>query len=83
MNFKNLLMWIVIVFLVLGLFNLFQNPKSTHVQNKISFSNFMEEVDNGRVVQVEIQGNNIKGTCLLYTSPRPRDQRGSRMPSSA
>ena len=22
-------------------------------------------------------------TCLLYTSPRPRDQRGSRMPSSA
>ena len=24
----------------------------------------------------------IKG-CLLYTSPSPRDQRGSRMPSSA
>jgi len=25
----------------------------------------------------------IKKTCLLYTSPSPRDQRGSRMPSSA
>jgi len=62
MNFKNLLMWIVIVFLVLGLFNLFQNPKNTQAQNKISFSNFMEEVDNGRVVDVEIQGNNITGT---------------------
>ena len=62
MNFKNLLMWAVIVFLVLGLFNLFQNPKSTQAQNKISFSNFMEEVDNGRVVDVEIQGNNITGT---------------------
>ena len=24
-----------------------------------------------------------KRTCLLYTSPSPRDQRGSRMPSSA
>ena len=24
-----------------------------------------------------------KHTCLLYTSPSPRDQRGSRMPSSA
>ena len=24
-----------------------------------------------------------KMTCLLYTSPSPRDQRGSRMPSSA
>ena len=25
----------------------------------------------------------IFGPCLLYTSPSPRDQRGSRMPSSA
>ena len=25
----------------------------------------------------------ILNTCLLYTSPSPRDQRGSRMPSSA
>ena len=25
---------------------------------------------------------NLEG-CLLYTSPSPRDQRGSRMPSSA
>ena len=25
----------------------------------------------------------INKTCLLYTSPSPRDQRGSRMPSSA
>ena len=24
-----------------------------------------------------------KQSCLLYTSPSPRDQRGSRMPSSA
>ena len=62
MNFKNLLMWVVIVFLVLGLFNLFQNPKNIQAQNKISFSNFMEEVDNGRVVDVEMRGNNITGT---------------------
>ena len=27
------------------------------------------------------RGGNIR--CLLYTSPSPRDQRGSRMPSSA
>ena len=26
---------------------------------------------------------NLPDTCLLYTSPSPRDQRGSRMPSSA
>ena len=27
--------------------------------------------------------NNVFSRCLLYTSPSPRDQRGSRMPSSA
>ena len=27
--------------------------------------------------------NVVRYTCLLYTSPSPRDQRGSRMPSSA
>ena len=29
------------------------------------------------------QFGNLFETCLLYTSPSPRDQRGSRMPSSA
>ena len=28
-------------------------------------------------------GETVYGICLLYTSPSPRDQRGSRMPSSA
>ena len=27
--------------------------------------------------------SNLEYACLLYTSPSPRDQRGSRMPSSA
>ena len=30
----------------------------------------------------EVSWGTIEG-CLLYTSPSPRDQRGSRMPSSA
>ena len=30
-----------------------------------------------------IESDVIIHTCLLYTSPSPRDQRGSRMPSSA
>ena len=28
-------------------------------------------------------GKGVTKACLLYTSPSPRDQRGSRMPSSA
>ena len=30
-----------------------------------------------------MQNSNLSSHCLLYTSPSPRDQRGSRMPSSA
>ena len=33
--------------------------------------------------QISIQYLEKDNTCLLYTSPSPRDQRGSRMPSSA
>ena len=62
MNFKNLAMWGVIVLLTIGLYNMFKNPQgSIGVNNNIIFSEFLSEVDNGRVVQVEIQGKNIKG----------------------
>ena len=62
MNFKNLAMWAVIVFLTIGLYNMFKNPQGSVTQkNNIIFSEFLSEVDNGRVVQVEIQGNNIRG----------------------
>ena len=30
-----------------------------------------------------VEAVDLTTTCLLYTSPSPRDQRGSRMPSSA
>ena len=33
--------------------------------------------------QAAVVVDNREWTCLLYTSPSPRDQRGSRMPSSA
>ena len=33
--------------------------------------------------ELKLQSNTLAMFCLLYTSPSPRDQRGSRMPSSA
>ena len=53
--------------------------------------NFKEEVM-GRLIQFVAAHevghtlglpHNMGSSCLLYTSPSPRDQRGSRMPSSA
>ena len=61
MNLKNLMMWGVIVLLVLGLFQLFQNPKKSMVSDKMPFSEFLKNIDDGRVVQVEIKGNDIQG----------------------
>ena len=61
MNLKNLMMWGIIVLLVVGLFQLFQQPKQTMVSEKIAFSTFLKNVEDGRVVQVEIKGNNIEG----------------------
>ncbi len=61
MNFKNLVMWAIIVFLTIGLYNMFKQPQNIQQSNNISFSEFLNEVDNGRVVQVDIKGNNISG----------------------
>ena len=33
--------------------------------------------------EVQYEAESVSNSCLLYTSPSPRDQRGSRMPSSA
>ena len=53
MNFKNLAMWGIIVLLTIGLYNMFKNPQGTMAQkNNIIFSEFLTEVDNGRVVPV-------------------------------
>ena len=55
-------MWAIIIFLSVGLFNMFQDPeKINSANNKMAFSKFLTEVDSGRVVEVEIQGNNISG----------------------
>ena len=37
----------------------------------------------GSVLALLVTGQMLSIACLLYTSPSPRDQRGSRMPSSA
>ena len=62
MNLKNLVMWVIIVLLSVGLFNMFQDPNKINSKtNTLAFSNFLNEVDAGRVVEVKIQGNNISG----------------------
>ena len=45
---------------------------------------YLQQLDRARLEEVAADAGMKKGhACLLYTSPSPRDQRGSRMPSSA
>ena len=77
MNLKNLAMWVIIVLLTIGLYNVFNSPqRSLNKSNNIIFSEFLTEVRDGRVVKVEIQGNNIRGIMSngeKFTTYSPND----------
>ena len=51
MNLKNLAMWGIIVFLTIGLYNMFKNPQSNvRGGNQIIFSDFLNSVEDGEAV---------------------------------
>ena len=51
MNMKNIAMWAIIVFLTIGLYNMFKNPQANlRTGNKVIFSEFLTSVDNGEVL---------------------------------
>ena len=61
-----------------------------HLEQSTSRSIDIRNNDLCKIVSADLILVNFDGTeldsgtvCLLYTSPSPRDQRGSRMPSSA
>jgi len=58
---------VFIVLLLLALFTLFQNPQQRSVSQDISFSRFLNDVDQGKIRDVVIQGPEIHGT---YTDGR-------------
>jgi cell division protease FtsH len=67
-NLRNFALWVIIVLLLLALFTLFQNPGQRAATTDISFSQLLNEVDQGRVRDVLIQGPEIHGT---FTDGRP------------
>ena len=57
---KNLLLWVVIAVVLMTVFNNF-GPKNTSSQS-INYSDFINEVQQGRVQRVEIEEHTVKGT---------------------
>ncbi len=66
-NLRNFALWVIIVLLLLALFTVFQNPGQRSVSQDISFSQLLNDVDQGKVKDVVIQGPEIHGT---YTDGR-------------
>ena len=69
-----------------GQLNVFHNPatlgyKAAQLESEATVNNLPLE-ESGEFVN-EFKDINIPDSCLLYTSPSPRDRQKSRMPSSA
>ena len=61
-NYRNLALWAIIAVLLIALFNLFQTPQQRGTSREIAYSDFLREVDSGRVRTVTIAGERITGT---------------------
>jgi len=60
-NFKNLGLWLVIIFLVIALFNLFGQPGGQGSSRELAYSEFIDRVDDGEVRDVKIAGERVTG----------------------
>lgn len=58
---KNLALWIIIGLLLIALYNLIQGPSTRAPQTSLAFSDFVSEVESGRVADVMIQGSSVSG----------------------
>ena len=55
--------------------------RTSQIVQDVHFECAVEKIQNGEEKELTVAERS--SVCLLYTSPSPRDQRGSRMPSSA
>ena len=71
---KNLVLWVVIAVVLMTVFNNF-GPKTSGSQS-INYSDFINEVQQGRVQQVNIEEHTVKGTRIdgsSFTTTTPPD----------
>jgi len=71
---KNLILWVVIALVLMTVFNNF-GPKSTGSQS-LNYSDFINEVQQGQIQLVEIEGHTVKGTRhdgSRFTTQTPPD----------
>ncbi|MBD8556655.1 ATP-dependent zinc metalloprotease FtsH [Rhizobium sp. CFBP 8762] len=65
-NFRNFALWAIIALLLVALFSMFQQPSERSGSREIPFSQFLKDVDTGRVKEVVITGPRVVGS---YNEP--------------
>ena len=74
--YKNLALWLVIGMILIALFNIFNQPLGS--QSEVVFSEFMNQVEGGKITEVTIQGDRISGKYVdgssFQTMTPPKDQ---------
>ncbi|ABI62008.1 Cell division protein ftsH [Granulibacter bethesdensis] len=74
---RNLALWVVIALLLVVLFNQFQPGGGKPPEAQIAYSDFIGEVNGGRVRSVTIQGHNVSGSMTdgkAFQTYTPDDQ---------
>jgi cell division protease FtsH len=61
---RHFALGVIVVLLLLALFTVFQNPEQRLVSQDISLSQFLNDVDQGKIRDVVIQGQEIHGTYV-------------------
>ena len=56
---RNLMLWAIIVLAMVMLFNMFQQPQG--ITQRVPYSDFLSQVDNGQLMSVTIQGHTLIG----------------------
>ena len=56
---RNLMLWAIIVLAMVMLFNMFQQPQG--ITQRVPYSDFLSQVDNGQLMSVTIQGHTLTG----------------------
>ena len=59
-NARNIAFWVVLFILIVALFNLFSNNPSTTSAREISYSEFLERVNDGEVSSVTLDGEQAR-----------------------
>jgi len=61
-NYRNFALWAMIAVLLIALYQLFDTPQQRGSSNEIAYSQFLQDLSNGRVDSVTIAGSRITGT---------------------